>query len=58
MPDELPARDRLPRWLFLRYGPGGRWEDLDQGDRIEWQEHADRVIAAVVELAPYRIVPR
>ena len=53
-------RDRLPRWLFERYS--GRsdvdWAELDEGDRIRWQEEADTVIRAVITLALYRIVPR
>lgn len=59
-PDERPARDRLPRWLFGRYS--GRdvdeWDDLGTGERIHWQEEADTVVSAVVRLAQYKIVPR
>lgn len=53
----IPQRDRLPRWLYGRYG-GGRaaWNDLEEGERIHWQEEADTVIRAVLKLAIYKIV--
>lgn len=60
MTANIPERDRLPRWLFERYGdtPDRDWPDLDTGDRIRWQEEADTVIRAVIRLSIYKIVER
>jgi hypothetical protein len=56
----IEDRDRLPRWLYERYGQARGvyvpWDDLNEGARIFWQEEADTVIRAVLKLALYKIV--